>query len=84
MGEWKLIEHFETGHLELFNLENNIAEQINGAKHFPDRPMLRRPNMKGLHAAWNECIHTQSVAGKGIHVARKQRRTRVFPWMINA
>lgn len=28
MGDWKLIENFETGTLELYNLKNDISESI--------------------------------------------------------
>ena len=36
-GEWKLIEFFEDGHLELYNLEQDPGEQYDFASIYPDR-----------------------------------------------
>jgi len=36
-GNWKLIEHFEDGSIELFDLEKDLGEKSNVAKDFPDR-----------------------------------------------
>jgi arylsulfatase A-like enzyme len=36
-GQWKLIEFFEDGHLELYNLENDIGEQNNLAEKMPEK-----------------------------------------------
>ena len=44
MGDWKLIEYFEDGMLELYNLENDIGERTNLAKKNPAK-------VKELHAA---------------------------------
>lgn len=35
-GHWKLLQNFETGDVELFNLKEDIAEQHNLADTFPD------------------------------------------------
>lgn len=48
VGDWKLIEFFETGKLELFNLKEDLGEQNDRAAAEPDR-------VKDLHArllAW--------------------------------
>ena len=37
MGDWKLIEWFEDGSIELFNLANDISEQHDLAKEEPER-----------------------------------------------
>lgn len=37
LGDWKLIEFFEDGHLELYNLRNDIGEKENLAAKFPER-----------------------------------------------
>lgn len=37
MGDWKLIEYFEDGGLELFNLKDDISEQHNLADELPDK-----------------------------------------------
>ncbi len=36
-GEWKLIEHFEDGHLELFHLTTDSSEQSNCIDTYPDK-----------------------------------------------
>ncbi len=36
-GDWKLIEHYESGYLELFNLADDPSETTNRAGAFPDR-----------------------------------------------
>jgi hypothetical protein len=36
-GDWKLIEHYESGYLELFNLAEDPSETTNRAGAFPDR-----------------------------------------------
>ncbi len=36
-GDWKLIEYFEDGKLELFNLKNDIGEQNELSKKYPDK-----------------------------------------------
>lgn len=51
-GEWKLMEFFEDGKLELYNLKNDIGEQKNLATEMPDKA-------KELHAkmlAWRESV----------------------------
>jgi arylsulfatase A-like enzyme len=37
MGDWKLLEFFETGTIELFNLQDDIGETKNLAKQMPDK-----------------------------------------------
>ena len=37
MGDWKLIEYFEDGGLELFNLRDDIGEQNNLVDRRPDK-----------------------------------------------
>jgi len=44
MGDWKLIEYFEDGVLELYNLKNDIGEKTNLAKKNPAK-------VKELHVA---------------------------------
>lgn len=51
-GEWKLMEFFEDGRLELYNLKQDIGEQKNLAAEMPDK-------VKELHAkmvAWRESV----------------------------
>jgi arylsulfatase A-like enzyme len=36
-GDWKLLEFFEDGHLELYNLADDLGERNNLAQDFPER-----------------------------------------------
>jgi arylsulfatase A-like enzyme len=52
VGDWKLMEFFEDGRFELYNLKNDIGETKNLAKEMPDK-------VKELHAkmlAWRAAI----------------------------
>ncbi|SIO66890.1 Arylsulfatase A [Singulisphaera sp. GP187] len=52
-GDWKLMEFFETGKLELYNKRNDVGEKIDLAASLPER-------VKELHAkmlAWRKQIH---------------------------
>ncbi|AGA25345.1 sulfatase [Singulisphaera acidiphila] len=52
-GDWKLVEFFETGKLELYNIRNDAGETSDLASAMPDR-------VKELHArmlAWRKRIH---------------------------
>jgi arylsulfatase A-like enzyme len=51
-GDWKLIEFFEDGRKELYNLKDDIGEERNLAKDYPDK-------VKELHEkilAWREKV----------------------------
>ena len=37
MGDWKLIEFFEDGALELYNLKKDLGEENNLAKKIPEK-----------------------------------------------
>lgn len=53
IGDWKLMEFFEDGRLELYNLRDDIGESKNLAKENPDKT-------KELHTkmlAWRAAIH---------------------------
>lgn len=54
-GDWKLIEFFDTGELELYNLADDIGETKNLAKQMPDR-------VKQLHVklkAWRDGVDAE-------------------------
>ena len=54
-GDWKLIEFFEDGALELYNLRADLGEESNVAASFPDRT-------KAMHAAlkaWRKAVQAQ-------------------------
>lgn len=47
-GDWKLIEWYETGELALYNLKNDIAEQVNLAKQEPERVKALHEKLKAF------------------------------------
>ncbi len=49
-GRWKLVEHFETGRLELFDLETDIGEHDDLAQTYPERTR----EMHRMLQAWRE------------------------------
>jgi hypothetical protein len=54
-GDWKLLEFFEEGTLELYNLRDDLSEAKNVAGKFPDRA-------KAMHAAlksWRKEVQAQ-------------------------
>jgi len=51
-GDWKLIEWFETGRLELYNLRQDIGESKNLAKSHPDKLAELHAGMK----AWRQSV----------------------------
>ena len=75
MGDWKLIEFFETGKLELYNLREDLGEKTDLAGSMPGR-------VKELHSrlvAWRKSVkapmptsHTpESHAGVGATPKKK-------------
>ena len=57
-GDWKLIEFFETGKLELYNLKDDIGEKTDLAAKMPDKA-------KELHAklvAWRKAVNAPMPA----------------------
>lgn len=51
-GDWKLIEFYEDGRLELYNLRNDIGEQRNVASYFQERAEALRARL----AAWRASV----------------------------
>jgi arylsulfatase A-like enzyme len=53
LGKWKLIEYFEDGALELYNLQKDLGEKNNVAKKYPEK-------LKELHKImiqWRRSVH---------------------------
>ncbi len=48
-GEWKLIERFEDGRVQLFNLHNDIGEQHDLSRQLPDRVTQMRHELHGWY-----------------------------------
>lgn len=57
-GDWKLIEHFEDGRLELFNLREDIGESKNLAN---ERPEMTR-KLKDMLDAWKQEVEAKIPA----------------------
>ena len=55
-GKWKLIQYFESGDLELFDLSNDLAESTNLAKSNPDLTDKLFVEMKSWQAQTNAAI----------------------------
>lgn len=51
-GKWKLIEFFDDGSLELYNLEEDVGEQHNLATEMPDKAIALRARL----AAWRQAV----------------------------
>jgi arylsulfatase A len=52
-GDYKLIEHFETGKLELFNLKDDIGETINLVNKQPGKARKLKKEMEAWRQAMN-------------------------------
>jgi len=50
MGDYKLIEFFEDGHVELYNYREDVGEKTNLAEKMPDKAKMMREKL----AAWRE------------------------------
>jgi arylsulfatase A len=46
MGDWKLLEFFDDGHLELYNLRKDIGETTNLAAAYPERVAIMHARLK--------------------------------------
>jgi arylsulfatase A len=55
-GDWKLIEHYEDGRVELFNLAQDPGETNNGAAREPGRVRQLRSQL----AAWRNSLSVQT------------------------
>ncbi len=65
-GDWKLIEFLEDGHLELYNLRDDVSEEHN---RVADRPELAA-RLQRMLASWRECVNAKIP----------QPNTRYVPW----
>jgi arylsulfatase A-like enzyme len=55
MGDWKLIEFFEDGRCELYNLRTDLGEKIDRAAHESERVHM----MQSRLAAWREDVEAR-------------------------
>jgi arylsulfatase A-like enzyme len=55
LGDWKLLEHFEDGRVELFNLRDDIGEKNDLSARMPQRAA----ELKAMLAAWRQQVSAQ-------------------------
>ena len=65
MGEWKLLEYFENGSVQLFNLEHDIGEQHNLAEQNPEKVA----ELTSLLRQWRDRIAAQHMKSNPDYVA---------------
>jgi arylsulfatase A-like enzyme len=58
LGDWKLIEFYEDGHLELFNLHDDVGETRNLAR----RESARAGRMRKILDDWRHSVHAAMPA----------------------
>ena len=54
-GDWKLIEHYEDGRVELFNLARDPGESTDVSREEPDRAA----DLRGQLASWRQAVGAQ-------------------------
>ena len=54
-GEWKLLEYFEDGHVELYNLKSDLGEQNDLSKQMPDKAEELQRRLD----AWRKAVNAQ-------------------------
>jgi hypothetical protein len=60
MGDWKLLERYEDGRVQLYNLKSDVGERTDLASKHPDRVAAMR---KRLHA-WYKDVDAKFLRGK--------------------
>lgn len=63
MGPWKMIEFFETGNIELYNLDDDIGEENDLAEFLPDTVKMLYQIMGDWRDKINAPVPTQKNAG---------------------
>ncbi len=70
-GDWKLIEYFDDGHVELYNLANDLGEQHDLAQERPDKVAALRRKL----AEWRKRVGAKVITGpKHVVVSLAGRR----------
>ncbi|MCX7007098.1 MAG: DUF4976 domain-containing protein [Kiritimatiellaeota bacterium] len=79
-GDWKLMEYFEDGHLELYNLKDDIGETKNLAQAMPDKAQELHKKMLAWRAAINAPMPVKNTPqaaekkGKGQGKGKKNKK----------
>ena len=63
MGPWKMIEFFETGNIELYNLDDDIGEENDLAEFLPDTVTMLYQILENLRDSINAPVTTQKNPG---------------------
>lgn len=73
-GEWKLIEYFEDGHLELYNLTDDIGEEHNLAASNPEKARELHEQLKAWRSEISAPLPTANdpASAKAVAKAVKQ------------
>ena len=58
-GDWKLLEFFEDGHLELYNLKEDISETNNLAEQMPEKAIFLHEKLINWRAKVNAPVPTE-------------------------
>ncbi|MGB9689716.1 sulfatase [Thermogutta sp.] len=77
LGDWKLLEFFEDGHLELYNLREDIGEEKNLASQNPQKAAELHELLKKWRAEIHAPMptpHTPEPAGKAQQSENRPRR----------
>jgi arylsulfatase A-like enzyme len=69
-GDWRLVEYFEDGRAELFNLKADVGETRDLVKEKPDRVKELRDRL----AAWRKSVGAQMPAANPDYDPRRERQ----------
>ncbi len=67
--EWKLLEYFEDGRLELYNLGKDIGEERNLAETMPEKAAALRDRLR----AWRQDVQAAMPTPNPAYKAKKAR-----------
>ena len=65
MNSWKLIERFEDGTVQLYNLDKDIGELDDVARDFPERVSEMRQQLHGWYRAVDAKLLMPDGEGQG-------------------
>lgn len=71
LGDWRLVEFFETGKVELYNLKDDIGEQTDLSAREPERTANLHAKLK----AWRESVGAQLPTPNPDHDPEKEKPT---------
>ncbi len=72
VGDWRLVEFFEDGRAELYNLTEDVGESNDLAAELPDRAA----ELKAMLSAWRKEVGAQLPTDNPNHDPAKDRETR--------